>query len=74
VLTQRVVFGTSGPRGCSLDSSFNEARILATTQAIGPYRKTHLAECRRHQPISSSRNRRAYVFSQKGQCPFKVMR
>ena len=36
---QRVAFGTSGHRGCSLDSSFNEAHILAITQAICLYRK-----------------------------------
>ncbi|MBK6407678.1 MAG: alpha-D-glucose phosphate-specific phosphoglucomutase [Holophagales bacterium] len=31
---QRVAFGTSGHRGSSLKASFNEAHILATTQAI----------------------------------------
>ena len=31
---QRVAFGTSGHRGSSLRTSFNEAHILATTQAI----------------------------------------
>src|SRR5882724_11676931 len=36
---QRVVFGTSGHRGCSLDNAFNEAHILAITQAICLYRK-----------------------------------
>jgi phosphoglucomutase len=36
---QRVVFGTSGHRGCALDNSFNEAHILAITQAICLYRK-----------------------------------
>jgi phosphoglucomutase len=35
---QRVVFGTSGHRGCSLDNAFNEAHILAITQAICLYR------------------------------------
>ncbi|MEO3788336.1 phosphoglucomutase (alpha-D-glucose-1,6-bisphosphate-dependent) [Actinocorallia sp. B10E7] len=35
---QRVSFGTSGHRGSSLRSSFNEAHILATTQAICEYR------------------------------------
>ena len=35
---QQVVFGTSGHRGSSLDGSFNEAHILATTQAICEYR------------------------------------
>ncbi|TNM69010.1 alpha-D-glucose phosphate-specific phosphoglucomutase [Streptomyces sp. NP160] len=35
---QRVVFGTSGHRGSSLDSAFNEAHILATTQAIVEHR------------------------------------
>jgi len=37
--TQRVAFGTSGHRGSSLKLSFNEAHILATTQAICDYRK-----------------------------------
>ena len=31
---QRVAFGTSGHRGSSLACSFNEAHILATSQAI----------------------------------------
>jgi phosphoglucomutase len=35
---QQVVFGTSGHRGTSLNGSFNEAHILATTQAICEYR------------------------------------
>src|ERR1700759_765081 len=38
---QQVVFGTSGHRGSSLDAAFNEAHILATTQAIAEYRKAH---------------------------------
>lgn len=36
--TQRVAFGTSGHRGSSLKSSFNETHILAITQAICEYR------------------------------------
>ena len=39
VTAQRVVFGTSGHRGCSLEDSFNEAHILAITQAICLYRR-----------------------------------
>ena len=35
---QKVVFGTSGHRGSSLDGAFNEAHIVATTQAIVEYR------------------------------------
>lgn len=35
---QRVVFGTSGHRGSSLNGSFNEAHIAAVTQAIVEYR------------------------------------
>ena len=35
---QRVVFGTSGHRGSSLDSAFNETHIAAITQAIVEYR------------------------------------
>ena len=38
-LTQRVQFGTSGHRGSSLDGTFNEAHILAITQAVCEYRK-----------------------------------
>ncbi|NEW40934.1 alpha-D-glucose phosphate-specific phosphoglucomutase [Nocardia cyriacigeorgica] len=37
---QLVSFGTSGHRGSSLDTSFNEAHILAITQAIVEYRAT----------------------------------
>ncbi len=36
---QRVSFGTSGHRGSSLNNSFNEQHILATTQAICNYRE-----------------------------------
>src|SRR5690242_2977589 len=36
---QRVAFGTSGHRGSSLKTSFNENHILATTQAICDYRR-----------------------------------
>jgi phosphoglucomutase len=36
---QRVAFGTSGHRGSSLDHAFNEAHILAITQAICLYRR-----------------------------------
>jgi len=36
---QRVAFGTSGHRGSSLKNSFNEAHILAVSQAICEYRK-----------------------------------
>lgn len=35
---QRVAFGTSGHRGTSLNGSFNDAHIAATTQAIVEYR------------------------------------
>ncbi len=38
VVEQRVAFGTSGHRGSSLDRAFNEAHILATTQAICEHR------------------------------------
>lgn len=38
VASQRVAFGTSGHRGSSLSASFNEAHIMATTQAIVDYR------------------------------------
>ncbi len=39
--SQRVSFGTSGHRGSSLDGGFNEAHILAITQAICEYRGQH---------------------------------
>src|SRR3954453_18080997 len=39
VAGQRVAFGTSGHRGSALNTAFNEAHILAITQAICDYRK-----------------------------------
>lgn len=36
---QRVIFGTSGHRGSSLEKSFNENHIIAITEAICLYRK-----------------------------------
>lgn len=36
---QKVVFGTSGHRGSSLDAAFNEAHIVAITAAIVEYRR-----------------------------------
>ncbi len=38
-IAQQVAFGTSGHRGSSLDAAFNEAHILATTQAICDHRR-----------------------------------
>lgn len=37
--SQRVAFGTSGHRGSALSRSFNEAHILAITQAVCEYRR-----------------------------------
>lgn len=37
--SQRVAFGTSGHRGSSLENSFNEAHVLAISQAICSYRR-----------------------------------
>jgi len=39
VAAERVSFGTSGHRGSSLSGSFNEAHILAVTQAICDHRR-----------------------------------
>src|SRR5215472_7412638 len=39
LVEQRVHFGTSGHRGSSFHCTFNEAHILATTQAICSYRR-----------------------------------
>ncbi|GGO79531.1 phosphoglucomutase, alpha-D-glucose phosphate-specific [Marinobacterium nitratireducens] len=39
IASQRVSFGTSGHRGSSLSASFNEAHILAITQAVVDYRR-----------------------------------
>jgi phosphoglucomutase len=38
---QQITFGTSGHRGSPLTGSFNEAHILAITQAICDYRRRH---------------------------------
>ena len=39
IASQRVAFGTSGHRGSAFERAFNEAHILAITQAICTYRK-----------------------------------
>jgi phosphoglucomutase len=41
IASQRVSFGTSGHRGSAFDDAFNEAHILAITQAICLYRAAH---------------------------------
>jgi phosphoglucomutase len=41
VSEQRVAFGTSGHRGSAFTCAFNEAHILAMTQAICRYRQQH---------------------------------
>ena len=38
-MTERVAFGTSGHRGSSLTRSFNEAHILAVSQAVCDHRR-----------------------------------
>lgn len=40
-VAQRVAFGTSGHRGSALGGAFNEAHIVAITQAIVEYRAAH---------------------------------
>ena len=40
-VAQQVAFGTSGHRGSALNGAFNEAHILAITQAIVEYRTAH---------------------------------
>ncbi len=40
VTAQRVAFGTSGHRGSAFASSFNEAHVLAITQAVCMYRRS----------------------------------
>ena len=40
-VAQQVAFGTSGHRGSALNGAFNEAHILAITQAIVEYRVAH---------------------------------
>jgi phosphoglucomutase len=44
VEAERIAFGTSGHRGSALERAFNEAHILAITQAICLYRQTHRIE------------------------------
>jgi len=42
--TQRVAFGTSGHRGSAFNTAFNEAHIVATTEAICRYRKAQATD------------------------------
>jgi phosphoglucomutase len=44
IAAQRVAFGTSGHRGSSFESSFNETHVLSITQAICDYRKQNSTE------------------------------
>src|SRR6266542_4471585 len=44
VAAERVAFGTSRHRGSAFERSFNEAHILAITQAICSYRQAHRIE------------------------------
>ena len=44
IAAERVAFGTSGHRGSAFDRTFNEAHILAITQAICSYRRAHRIE------------------------------
>jgi phosphoglucomutase len=44
VAAERVAFGTSGHRGSAFERTFNEAHILAITQAICSYRQAHEIE------------------------------
>ena len=59
---QQVVFGTSGHRGSSLDAAFNEAHIVATTQAIVEYRarRARTGRCSSAATPMRSPNRRGY--------------
>ena len=41
VVAQRVTFGTSGHRGSSFNTAFNEDHIAATSQAICEYRENN---------------------------------
>ncbi|TAA76230.1 MAG: Phosphoglucomutase/phosphomannomutase, alpha/beta/alpha domain I [Candidatus Electronema aureum] len=49
---ERVSFGTSGHRGSALKRSFNEAHILAVTQAVCDYRNEAGISVRRKPRIS----------------------
>ena len=42
VAAQRVMFGTSGHRGSSFERGFNEAHVLAITQAICEIGRAHV--------------------------------
>ena len=55
---QRVAFGTSGHRGSALAGSFNEAHILAITQAICEYRAQAASTVRCTSARTRTRSRR----------------
>ncbi len=44
VPAERIVFGTSGHRGSAFDRSFNEAHVIAISQAIVQYRRQALID------------------------------
>ena len=51
---QRVIFGTSGHRGTSLNTTFNEAHIVSTTAAIVEYRRLQGTDGRGAVPLRCS--------------------
>ena len=51
---ERVRFGTSGHRGSSLDGAFNEAHVLAISQAICRYRRSRKIDGRPHPPAGGA--------------------
>ena len=58
VPSQCVAFGTSGHRGSALDNAFNEAHILAISQAICHQSKRHhWTAVRRHRHACAFRTR-----------------
>ena len=68
-LTQSVMFGTSGHRGSPLAGSFNEAHILAITQAICDYRRrTRHHRTTLHGPRYARRVRTGTTYGARGPC------
>lgn len=61
VAAQRVSFGTSGHRGSSFDTSFNEWHVLAITQAICDFRRSKRSTARSFSGSTPTRCRNLRV-------------
>ena len=68
VAAQRVAFGTSGHRGSAFNNAFNEAHILAISQAICDHRTAQAASTGRCSSASTPTRCRSRRWRARSRC------